>query len=65
MKGDGDETAFGPEQVLGRSQAPREFLKLVIEIEAERLESPGCRVLGVIVPAAKHSGDDFRKFPRP
>ena len=65
MKGDGDETAFRLEHVLGRAQAPRKLLKLVIEIEAERLEGPGRGVLGVVMPAAKHAGDDIGELPRP
>ncbi len=42
-----------------------ELEQLLIEIEAERLEGPRRRVLGLIVPAAKHAGDDVGKLAGP
>ena len=58
MEGDDGEPALRLEQMLGGAQAPRELEKLLIEIEAERLEGPRRRVLGLVMPAAKHAGDD-------
>ena len=62
MEGDDGEPALRRKQMLGGAQAPRELEKLLIEIEAERLKGPRRRVLGIVMPAAKHAGDDVGKL---
>ena len=55
MEGDDGEPALRLEEMLGGAQAPRKLEKLLIEIEAERLEGPRRRVFGIVMLAAKHA----------
>src|SRR6478736_6568729 len=65
MEGDDGEPALGFQQMLGGAQAASELEQLFIEIEAKRLEGARRRVLGLVMPAAEHAGDDVGKLAGP
>src|SRR4029077_17852591 len=65
MEGDDSEPALWLQQMLGGAQAAGGIEQLLIKIEAERLEGACRRVLGLVVPAAAHAGDDVGKLPGP
>src|SRR6187397_2617589 len=64
MEGDDSEPPLWFQQMLRRAQAARELEQLLVEIEAKRLEGARRRVLGVVVLAAEHAGDDVGKLGR-
>src|SRR5262245_12291572 len=63
MEGDDGKPALGFQQMLGGAQAAGKLEKLLIEIEAERLEGARRRVFGLVMPAAAHVSDDVGKLP--
>src|SRR6478735_7199824 len=65
MEGDDGKPALGFQQMLGGAQAASELEQLIIEIEAERLEGARRRVLGIVMPAAEHAGDNVGKLAGP
>src|SRR6476660_10204466 len=65
MEGDDGKPALGLQQMLGGAQAASKLEQLLIEIEAERLEGARRRVLGIVMPAAEHAGDNVGKLPGP
>ena len=48
-----------PQQLLGGGESAGQFVELLVEVEAERLEGAGGRMLGFVALAAKHARDDF------